>query len=438
MDEPRRGTALTVSVCVNATLTGAFESVNDLERAVIEATRAAGRQLYAQSFAAFQSAWLQSRRQRFSAQRWRSIDWLTPFGPVAVPLRVVREKLSGKYFSLSKVLFGAKATRRLCPALEQHATAEACAQNYRPAAGSLSRWIGQRVGHWLVWACVQFHGARRLLELQKLSPSPGPGMNVPVLISELDSTWLKSQVRHRTAKTARHFPVHLGLHYSGRSRRYARRGSRSVRLENKSLLASTAPLTHFGRSFQLLGLRRFCPRHHVLLSDGDEGLEWLREKYFPQATWLLDRWHIAQAVRALVATDQAEYRRLMAAVWQADSEAVLQALRQSPLRRRRPKEFGELFGYVLGNREGIDAWQRIPAALRRSAGRSAAAVKCGSGAVEKNIEVAINRRFKRQGRSWNRQRAEHLLQLKLLCADERRWTHWWKAKPKFITKPNPP
>jgi hypothetical protein len=438
MDEPRRGTALTVSVCVQATLTGAFESVNDLERAIVEAARSAGRQLYAEGFASFQSAWLERRRERFNAQRWRAIHWLTPFGAVSLPVRVVREKASGQYFSLSKVLWGAKATRLLCPALEQHAVAEAIAQNYRPAARSLGRWIGQRIGPWLVWACVQFYGARRLLELEKLSPPPLRRMKVPALISELDSTWLKGQVRHRPAGSVRHFPVHLGLHYTGRTRRYAARGSPSLRLENKSLLASVAPLSRFGRCFQLLGWRRFCPQQHILLSDGDEGLEWVREKYFPHATWLLDRWHLAQAVRAFVTSDQAEYRRLMAPVWQADSEAVLEALRTSPLKSKRSKEFGELFGYVLGNREGIDAWQRIPASLRRSAGRTPAAVKSGSGAVEKNIEVAINRRFKRQGRSWNPQRAERLLQLKLLAADQRQWTHWWIAKPKFITKPNPP
>ena len=92
MDEPYQGTALAVSVCVNATLTGRFESVNDLERAIVEATRAAGRQLYAQGFAAFQSAWLQARSGRFTAQRWRSIHWLTPFGALALPVSVVREK----------------------------------------------------------------------------------------------------------------------------------------------------------------------------------------------------------------------------------------------------------------------------------------------------------------------------------------------------------
>jgi len=438
MDEPRLGTALTVSVCVNATVTGRFESVNDLERAIIETTRSAGRQLYAQGLAAFQSAWLEQRYGRFVAQRWRRIEWLTPFGSLELPVRVVREKASGKYFTLSKILLPHKATRRLSPALEAHAVAEATAQNYRPAARSLSRWLGQRLGSWLVWAAVQFHGARRLLELEKLSPPPAQPMKVPALISEIDSTWLKSQRRARPPGSVRQFPLHLGLHYTGRARRYAARGSTSLRLQNKVLLASTTPLAGFGRAFQLLGLRRFEPQRHILLSDGDEGLERMRENYFPQATWLLDRWHIARAVRAFVANDQREYRRLMRPVWQADSETLLQSLAASPLQHSRPKEFRELFGYVLGNREGIDAWNSIPVGWRTSSGRTAPLVKCGSGAIEKNIEVAINRRFKRQGRSWNPQRAEHLLQLKLLAADPRLWSTWWNSKPKFITKPNPP
>ncbi len=428
MEEPRSETALAVSVCVKATVAGRFESVNGLETALMNATHEAARQFYAQAFAAYQSAWLQARSGRFMAQRWRTVDWLTPFGRVALPVRVVREKASGNYFSLSKVLWGHKATRLLSPRLEDHAVAQAIAQNYRPAARSLSGWVGSRVSHWLAWACVQFHGARRVLELEKLSAPPQPRMKVPALVSEVDSTWLKAQRRNRPAVSVRHFPVHLGLHYTGRARRWAARGSKSARLENKVLLASSAPLARFGRTFELAAHQRFCPAHHIVLSDGDEGLEWMRQKHFAQATWLLDRWHIGQA----------EHRRIMAAVWQADSEKVLQALKESPLRHRRPTEFRKLFGYVLGNREGIDAWKQVPAPLRRSVGRHAAAVKCGSGAVEKNIEVTLNRRFKRQGRSWNRQRAQYLLQLQLLYADQPRWLNWWKEKPKFKPKPNPP
>lgn len=438
MDEPGQGAALyTVSVCATATVTGGFSSVNDLELAVLEATRAAGRQLYAQAFAALQEAWLDQRRGRFAAQRWRTLQWLTPFGPVELPVRVVQEKASGRYLTLSKVFLRHKATRLLSPALEQAACAAATEQNYRPAARALSRWIGSRLGPWLVWAAVQYHGARRLLELEKAPPPPARPMNVPALISEVDSTWLKAQQRQRQGPV-RHFPVHLGLHYTGRARRYQACGSTSVCLTGKHLLVSTMPLAQFGPQFQRLAHRLFRPRFHVLLSDGDEGLERLRENHFPHTPWLLDRWHIAQAVRALTGPDQAQFHRLLQPIWNADSQAALEALRTSPLRRQRPKEFHALFGYLLGNREGIDAWRQIPAWLRRGRGRTPPTVKPGSGAVEKNIEVLINRRFKRQGRSWHPIRAERLLQLQRLAADPIAWSNWWNSKPLFTLKPNPP
>ncbi len=438
MDEPGLGTVnYAVSVCVTATVAGEFDSVNALERAIGEATRQTGRELYTRAFAVLQEDWLAQRRPRFSAQRWRSLHWLTPFGPVALPVRVVREKASGRYFTLSNILLRAKATRRLSPALEQEACAAATEQNYRPAARSLSRWVGTRVGHWLLWACVQFHGARRLLELAKDSPPPSRPMPTPILISEVDSTWLKAQQRHRSGPL-QYFPVHLGLHYTGRHRRYQARGSTSVRLHNKHWLSSAEPLALFGRRFQLQAHRLFRPAQHIVLSDGDEGLERLRENYFPDALWLLDRWHLIQAVRALTGQDQREFTRLMAPIWRADSEAALEALRTSPYQRRRPVEFRALFGYLLGNRDGIEAWKQIPAPLRQTVGRLPAAVKTGSGAVEKNIEIHINRRFKRQGRSWHPLRAQRLLQLKCLSAQPTAWKTWWNTPPQFHLKPNPP
>src|SRR5512136_1830548 len=103
MDEPSLGTVqYVVSVCVTATVAGEFDSVNALERAIGEATRQTGRELYTRVFAALQEDWLAQRSSRFSAQRWRHLQWLTPFGPVELPVRVVREKASGRYFTLSK------------------------------------------------------------------------------------------------------------------------------------------------------------------------------------------------------------------------------------------------------------------------------------------------------------------------------------------------
>jgi hypothetical protein len=284
---------------------------------------------------------------------------------------------------------------------------------------------------------VQCHGARRLLELDQAPPPPARPVNVPALISEVDSTWLQTQQRHRTGPV-QHFPVHLGLHYTGRIRRYQARGSTSLRLGDKHLLVSTRPLALFGRQFQLQAQRHFRPAVHVLLNDGDEGLERLRENCFPQAPWLLDRWHLFQAVRAFTGPARAEFGRLLAPLERADSEAALGALSHSPPRARRPAEFRVLCGYLLGNRDGLDAWHQIPAGLRRGNGRRAPTVKSGSGAVEKNIEGVINRRFKRQGRSWRPERAERLLQLSRLAADPAAWQHGWREPPPFPLKPNPP
>jgi Uncharacterised protein family (UPF0236) len=284
---------------------------------------------------------------------------------------------------------------------------------------------------------VQFHGARLCEQLDRQWwPDHAKERKTDVVVTEIDSTYLKAQQRGR--KKGAHFPVHLELHYSGRERRYRKRGSTSVRLANKCWILSTEPLSIFARRLAWQRLRHFqrgaC---EVLLSDRDEGLKWVREREFAKSYWLLERWHIAQNVRTLVCEDEREHRRIMAAVWRSDSEAVLDALRTSPYRHTRPLEFNAVFGYILGNRDGIDNWHLIPASLRRSLGRKLAPVRSASGVIEKNIEVRIGRRFKRQGRSWTRRGAEHLAQLLWLQSHPADWTHWWSKTALSRIKVNP-
>jgi Uncharacterised protein family (UPF0236) len=260
-----------------------------------------------------------------------------------------------------------------------------------------------------------------------------------VVISEIDSTFLKRQRRGRSIEEpVGHFPMHLGLHYTGRERRYQKRRSFAVRLANKRWILSSGPIGMFGRRLAWQRMRHFerggC---EVFLSDGDEGLKWVREREFAGSHFLLDRWHIARNVRTLVGEDQAEHRCIMEKVWKSDSEAVLEALRSSSYRDSRPLEFHALFGYILGNRDGIDNWHLIPQRLRRSIGRRLAPVRSGSGAIEKNIEICIGRRFKRQGRSWTPPGAEHLAQLLWLQAHRGDWSRWWRKTALAKTKINP-
>lgn len=181
------------------------------------------------------------------------------------------------------------------------------------------------------------------MELQKNPPPLARRRKVPALIREGDSTWLKARRRGRRGPV-RHFQVPLGLHDTGRHRRDRARGSTGLRLQNKQMLVSTAPLVLLGRQCQLLAHRRFAPEVHLLVSDAEEGLKRLRQNEFPHRPWLLDRWHIARAVRALTGPDQDECHRLMRPVWNADSQGVLEALRTNPSRHQRPEEFQALWG----------------------------------------------------------------------------------------------
>lgn len=97
----------------------------------------------------------------------------------------------------------------------------------------------------------------------------------------------------------------------------------------------------------------------------------------------------------------------------------------------------ELFGDVRGNREGLDGYGQIPARWRRRLGRDGPVARAGSGAVEKNVEAQINRRFKRHARSWNPLRADRLMPLRWLQTGRVNWQHGWDRVCLSTTKVNP-
>jgi len=50
-------------------------------------------------------------------------------------------------------------------------------------------------------------------------------------------------------------------------------------------------------------------------------------------------------------------------------------------------------------------------------------VRADCGAVEKELEVQVNRRFQKHGCSWDLVRADRLMQLRWLQTDRPRWQH---------------
>ena len=153
-----------ISVVCSLSLSEMPRDVKALEERIIEKVHQSGREFYAAVFSAFQQRWLQEHRGDYMAVRWREIDQVTPFGLIRLPVRVVRERgaTQGGYLTLSKALLRSKATQLLSPWIEKRALEAATCLNYRPAAAELWRWVRVKVSAWLIWLCVQFHGAKLL------------------------------------------------------------------------------------------------------------------------------------------------------------------------------------------------------------------------------------------------------------------------------------
>src|SRR5262249_59219019 len=100
-----------ISVVCCMSLAEMPQDVKALEERIVERVRESGREFYALCFGALQQRWLQEHRRDHTAVRWRTIDQLTPFGLIRLPVRVVRErgKERGGYFTLSKALLQPKA-----------------------------------------------------------------------------------------------------------------------------------------------------------------------------------------------------------------------------------------------------------------------------------------------------------------------------------------
>ncbi len=137
-----------ISVVCSLSVSEMASDVKTLEEQIIALVQQSGREFYAKVFAAFQQRWLEESRRDYTAVRWRAINQVTPFGLLKLPVRVVRARGDGRYFTLSKALFQPKATRLLSPIMERRALEAATGRNYRPAAAELFRWARVQVSAW--------------------------------------------------------------------------------------------------------------------------------------------------------------------------------------------------------------------------------------------------------------------------------------------------
>jgi hypothetical protein len=390
----------TIEVVVRLTISEGDFDVKRLEARVKPAREEVGRELLVRALETLDEAGLAAHPQAARQRRVeRHLD--TTLGHLV--FRRWRVKVGGKTTCLLDRLLGLERHSRASPALKKRAAELASRTTYREAAVVLSEESGTPVSAQSVHGWVQPLGER--VEEREWAGAETPRPVPEVLVVEWDDRMLRSQ-----EKGEEKFAVKLGIGYS----RKERQGPKRWKLVDKVVYGGVEGLESFAERFyaRVEGSLQVEQAAHVVVK-GD-GAEWICQgaaQVFPRHVFQLDRWHLLDRLGQFAGSRPRLWKRLRAGVFEGRVKSLVRSLRFLVGGDARSEEARqELLGYVTQHAEAITAVDRL---RRQVSPQARPLLTHGTGAMEKNIETVIGRRFKRWGMRWTRRGAHHLLKLRL-------------------------
>ena len=321
---------------------------------------------------------------------------------------------------------GSEATR----AVRRRAVELACDYPYQQAAWLLGRELGEGIGKSSLHRWVQQEGQRLLAHvaadwqaLQQAAAPPRPGAAPAAVVLEADATSLASQdPRHPGRLWAK-----LGLAYTGKelySKAHAKVAK--YRLLNKLLCGGVTTWDTFGQQFFTMTEQQLhvsqIPKQ-LFLADGEEAIESLRQLHFPASHFQLDWWHLTRNIRIAMRQNDRLTHVLLRRLYDGQGATIPALLRQKlKTLTDEQQEITQLLTYVSRHQASLYTVHTLKETFP-----DPALLNVGSGAIEKNVEVIISRRFKKQGMCWTQAGADHLLKLRILKRDAKAWDEFWNT-----------
>lgn len=406
---------------VNTTITLSIPedgmSLEALEAAVAEAVGRAGRELVIAGCQAMEAEALERAGRRVGRDKRRPLDLLTRFGWVRLERWYVQERATGAYRYPLDGELGLRPRQHASPWVVALAVALATRVPYRQATLLLQGWLETPVDHRTVYAWVQQAGAQVVAEEEAQQEAVFEQGEVPpcaagereLVVAEVDGTFVKAQ-----KEGVPDFEVRLGLLYSGKGLESATAQHRRYRLLERVRYGGVEPAKDFGERLFLTGERHLAltqAQHLLLVGDGAGWIEALAGHQRWKATYQLDWWHLTQAFHRAFPDRPELVAQLKAALYEGHGPEVVRLVALAhALGGRDPERVAKLYGYVQSNQHGFYGACCLREQLSPAAKRVAVV---GSGAIEKQMDLVVGRRFKSQGMRWTRKGANRLLKLRL-------------------------
>lgn len=399
----------TIEVVVRLTISEEDFDVNRLEERVRAARDEAGRELLVRALEVLEEEALAAHP---GAVRQRQVERRLDTALGHVVFRRWRVKCEDRTTCLLDRLLGLGRNSRVSPAVKKRASELASRMTYREASTVLSEELRTPVSAQSVHDWVQPIG-EAIEERELLPPSVPASPSAPmpareVVVVEWDDTMVRSQEAGE-----RQFAMKLGIGYSQKQRQ----GAKRWKLADKVAYGGVEePEVFAGRFYLRMEDRLQVERAKHVVVKGD-GAEWICQgaaQVFPGHVFQLDRWHLLDRITQFAGQQPRLWKRLQRFVYEGRVDALARSLRHLVGADARSEEARqELLSYVTRHAQAITAVDRLRPQVSPEARHL---LTHGTGAMEKNIETVIGRRFKRWGMRWTRRGAHHLLKLRLWIA----------------------
>jgi len=392
-------------------------TLQELEEQLLIRLKEAGRNLLGAACGALEEQALGTlkRRARVQQVKVRPRDVLTAFGWVRLERRQVVG--GGGYFCPLDRVLELRPRDHGSPWVREQAVALATRIPYRQATTLLSALLGTPLDHRTVHAWVRQAGATVVEDEDAQQeaafehgeqPASDPGVR-EIVVTEVDGTFIKAQREGNPS-----FEVRLGVLFSGKELESRTAKHKRYRLKERVLYGGVEPAEAFGERLYLAGEAKLGISHagHLLLvGDGAEWIEALAGHRRWRATYQLDWWHIAHAIHRTFPDRPALVAEMKRALYQGQGERLLALASLARVAAQGDTErVAQLETYLRANKDGFYGARRLRQKLSPEA--RPVAVE-GSGAIEKQMDLMVGRRFKGQGMRWTRNGANRLLKLRI-------------------------
>ncbi|MDR2430924.1 MAG: UPF0236 family protein, partial [Candidatus Margulisbacteria bacterium] len=283
---------------------------------------------------------------------------------------------------------------------------------YGYAAQKLSALTGALRSKAAIWKDTQKLGQvvadREKAEIDDLFNGSGEIKLEPVekkpdtVAIELDETMIHARDNKKSEK---HMP-RIAIVYTAKER-----CGKKYSIQNKRIIARIEHPDDFGQRVYWNTTKYYqhqLANNVVIRSDGARWIHNIREEHYPQALWQIDPWHVIDKIKLLKLPERME-QRLIDHTLHGKPQFLRKNLWQLSILYKN-SDVQKLAQYVDRN---IDGLYPLPQLTDPKLTRAEKAMFCrGSGAMERNVGLAVTDRMKNQRMNWSLRGANNLLALR--------------------------